>query len=188
MSPDSSPEPAIPVRVSKKMNVPAPYAGPGASAWASQSARPNHVCPSTERGLGGWRMIRLKKMQDRASSGIERTGRGRSLAALAAEADRRDAVTRGDLRPGDWLIVTTRNSVYSLYLHEDGTYSVAGGWFDRQGLSPHHIGVSGCTFGGRAINREILAAPGLFLEFDNQVTTTRIREARIIRDEKSVRH
>jgi len=127
-------------------------------------------------------------MQDRTSSGIERTGRGRSLAALAAETDRLDAITRRNLRVGDWLIVTTRNSVYSLCLLEDGSYSVAGGWFDRQGLSPHHVGVSGCTFGGRAINREILAAPGLFLEFDNQVTTTRILSAHVIRDDRGVRH
>jgi hypothetical protein len=106
---------------------------------------------------------------------------GTPLEMLAAEADRLPAVLRSDLRSGDWLLVKTRNSVYSLCLLEDGTYSVAGGWFDRQGASPQRVGVNGCTFGGRAIKSDILAAPGLFLEFENRVTTTRIREARILR-------
>ena len=65
---------------------------------------------------------------------------GRPLDALAAEADRLPAVLRTDLRSGDFLLVTTRNSVYSLCLLEDGSYSVAGGWFDRQGDSPQRVG------------------------------------------------
>jgi hypothetical protein len=121
-------------------------------------------------------------------SGTGRASRGRSLVALASQVDRSRAVNRGDLRPGDWIVVTTRNSVYSLCLLEDGSYSVAGGWFDRSGISPQKVGVSGCTFGGRAIHREVVAAPGLFLEFDNRVTTTRIREARILRDESRILH
>jgi hypothetical protein len=110
---------------------------------------------------------------------------GTPLDTLAAEADRLPAVLRTDLRSGDWLLVKTRNSVYSLCLLEDGTYSVAGGWFDRNGDSPQRVGVNGCTFGGRAIKSDILAAPGLFLEFENRVTTTRIREARILRGDES---
>lgn len=113
---------------------------------------------------------------------------GRSLAALAAEAERLAAITRSALRPGDWVVVTTRNSVYSLCLLEDGSYSVAGGWFDRSGLSPQRVGVAGCTFGGRAIHSDVVAAPGLFLEFDNQVTTTRIREVRVLRDASPLLH
>jgi hypothetical protein len=127
-------------------------------------------------------------MQDRPSATAERTGYGRSLATLAAEAARPGAVMRADLHLGDWLIVQTRNSTYTLCLLEDGRYSVAGGWFDRNGPTPCVIGIAGCTFGGRAIHREILAAPGLFLEFENQVTTTRIREARVIRDATHARH
>jgi hypothetical protein len=127
-------------------------------------------------------------MEDGPRFEAEQTDCGRSLAALAAEAERPGVVLRADLRSGNWLVVTTRNSVYSLCLLGDGRYSVAGGWFDRQGLSPLAIGVNGCTFGGRAIHREILAAPGLFLEFDNQVTTTRIREARVIRDATRAPH
>ena len=114
--------------------------------------------------------------------------RGIPLDALAAEAEHLTAVSRADLRSGDWLLVTTLNSVYSLCLLDDGTYSVAGGWFDRMGISPHRVGVNGCTFGGRAIKSDIVAAPGLFLEFDNHVTTTRIREARVLRSDMGLCH
>ena len=113
---------------------------------------------------------------------------GRPLDALAAEVDRLPAVLRRDLRSGDWLVVTTRNSVYSLCLLEDGSYSVAGGWFDRNGESPQRLGVNGCTFGGRAIKSDVVAAPGLFLEFENRVTTTRIQEARILRSDAQLCH
>jgi hypothetical protein len=105
----------------------------------------------------------------------------RALDVLVAAMDRLPAVLRTDMRSGDWLVVRTRNSVYSLCLLEDGTYSVAGGWFDRNGTSPQRVGVNGCTFGGRAIKSDVLAAPGLFLEFDNRVTTTRIRDASVLR-------
>jgi hypothetical protein len=108
---------------------------------------------------------------------------GRPLDVLVAAVDRLPAVLRTDMRSGDWLVVRTRNSVYSLCLLEDGTYSVAGGWFDRNGTSPQRVGVNGCTFGGRAIKSDVLAAPGLFLEFDNRVTTTRICDARVLRSD-----
>ena len=113
---------------------------------------------------------------------------GRPLDALAAEADRLPAVLRTDLRSGDWLLVTTRNSVYSLCLLDDGSYSVAGGWFDRSGESPQRVGVNGCTFGGRAIKSDVVAAPGLYLEFENRVTTTRIQEARVLRTDAQLCH
>jgi hypothetical protein len=120
--------------------------------------------------------------------GGEDTTRGRSLAQLAAQCERLNAITRADLRPGDWVVVRTRNSIYSLCLLGDGAYQVAGGWFDRNGPSPRTVGVSGCTFGGHAIHREVVAAPGLFLEFDNGVTTSQIREARLLREGTPARH
>jgi len=112
----------------------------------------------------------------------------RTLEALARRAAELPAVMRDDLRCGDWVIVTTRNSVYSLCLLDDGAYSVAGGWFDRNGASPRRVRVNGCTFGGRAIKTDIVAAPGLFLEFDNNVTTTRIRETRVLRGDQPGYH
>ncbi|MGE0455535.1 MAG: hypothetical protein AB7O37_14475 [Vicinamibacteria bacterium] len=105
----------------------------------------------------------------------------RPLATLASGALQIRAVAKDDLREGDFVLVETRNSTYALLVHGDGTYSVAGGWFDRHSEEPSRVGVNGCTFGGRAIKTDIVAAEGLFLEFDNRVTTTRIRAARLIR-------
>ena len=114
---------------------------------------------------------------------------GWSLEALTAVAGRLSAVTKADLRWGDRVIVTTKNSVYSLFAVEDGTYWVTGGWFDRHSCSPQRVWVNGCTFGGSAIMTDVVAAPGLFLEFHNRVTTTRIRETRVVRgDPRPVYH
>jgi hypothetical protein len=41
--------------------------------------------------------------------------------------------------------------------------------------------VLGCTWGGSALMTRMIAAPGMFLEFDNRVRTTRIREVRHLR-------
>ena len=94
------------------------------------------------------------------------------------------AVHKNELRSGDWVRVSTRNSVYWICALGDGLYSVSGGWFDRKGLSPQPISINGCTWGGSAIKRDIIAAPGLFLEFGNQVQTTRIQDVRLIRREE----
>lgn len=106
---------------------------------------------------------------------------GWSLEALTAVAGRLPAVRKADLRWGDQVIVTTKNSVYSLFVVENGAYWVTGGWFDRHLRSPQRVWVNGCTFGGTAIMTDIVAAPGLFLEFDNRVTTTRIQGTRVLR-------
>jgi hypothetical protein len=42
-------------------------------------------------------------------------------------------------------------------------------------------GINGCTFGGTVIHAGLAAGRGLFLEFDNNVRTTRIRRFRVIR-------
>lgn len=105
-----------------------------------------------------------------------------SLERLTAEADRAEQVRRQDLRDGDFVIVTTRNSTYTLGVLGDGRYLVSGGWFDRQRLSPHRVAISGCTWGGSAIQQDVVAAPGLFLEFGNRVMTTRIRRVEVMRD------
>ncbi len=41
--------------------------------------------------------------------------------------------------------------------------------------------VIGCTWGGSAVLTRMIAAPGMFLEFDNRVRTTRIKEVRHLR-------
>lgn len=90
-------------------------------------------------------------------------------------------IIKQELTIGDWVVVTTKNSVYSLQVLSGEHYAVSGGWFDKEGLSPCQVQVNGCTWGGNAIKEDILAAPGLFMEFGNQVKTTRIQHVRVIR-------
>jgi hypothetical protein len=92
-----------------------------------------------------------------------------------------DQVRKKDLQSGDRVLVTTRNSHYTIWVLGDGLYRVSGGWFDRQGISPLRVAINGCTWGGSAIKSDIVAACGLRLEFGNTVLTTRIREICVIR-------
>ena len=90
-------------------------------------------------------------------------------------------MTRKDeLVPGDRVIVSTRNSVYCLFTVGDGKFVVSGGWFDKNRCDPM-VRVNGCTYGGRAIRPDIVAGRGLFLEFANNVCTTRIQNVRVVR-------
>jgi hypothetical protein len=43
------------------------------------------------------------------------------------------------------------------------------------------LGVCGCSAGGSAIFTRLVAAPGLFLEFDDGTRTTRIQRVRILK-------
>ena len=104
------------------------------------------------------------------------------LATLAAAADRIAGVRRTDLSVGDRLMVATRNSIYVLTALADGLFQVTGGFFERQGRAPICLHVAGCTAGGRALFRDIIAAPGLFLEFSDGTHTTRIRQVRRLSD------
>jgi len=108
-----------------------------------------------------------------------------TLDAIIEQAERLEAVRKEDLRSGDWLLVTTKNSLYSIFVMDEQWYSVSGGWFDREGVSPHKTTIHGCTWGGSAIKHDIVAACGLFLEFGNWVITTRIQKIRVIRREAS---
>ncbi|HEY6050084.1 MAG TPA: hypothetical protein VIZ58_02480 [Thermoanaerobaculia bacterium] len=94
-----------------------------------------------------------------------------------------ESVRKTDLRPGDRLIVATANSVYAIGLAEGSIYSISGGWFDREGLGPVKMSIAGCTWGGSAIHRDLVAARGLRLEFSNRVVTSTIRQVRVIRRE-----
>jgi hypothetical protein len=119
---------------------------------------------------------------DPNASGIHsRTGWNRTLGAIVDHARIDDAVRKTDLRCGDQVIVTTRNSVYSLLALGDDNFFVSGGWFDKaDDADPTLITVNGCTYGGSAIRHDIVAAPGLFLEFGNNVSTTRIQNVRVV--------
>jgi len=108
----------------------------------------------------------------------------RTLGAIVDHADRFEAVRKDDLEFGDQVLVTTRNSTYSIYVLHEGLYSVSGGWFDHHGLSPAQVAINGCTWGGHAIKWDIVAACGLHLEFGNQVVTSRIMGFQVIRCRK----
>lgn len=106
-----------------------------------------------------------------------------TLEAVVAHAESLQGIRRKDLQCGDRVLVTTRNSLYTVWVLGEGEYWVWGGWFDQKGLSPHRVGINGCTWGGSIIHRDIVAAPGLQLEFGNRLVTTRIRAVQVIRAE-----
>ena len=105
----------------------------------------------------------------------------RTLGRLTCVAAETEGLRESDLAVGDWVLVRTRNSLYVLGVLGGGAYQVSGGWFDKQGSSPAVVRVNGCTWGGNAILTGLVAAPGMFIEFDNGVGTTRIQELRVLR-------
>lgn len=107
--------------------------------------------------------------------------RVRTLAALVETAARIRGIQRADVRRGDRLLVSTRNSLYSIACLGGDVFRVSGGFFDRQGTSPVTTSIRGCTWGGSAIHTNLVAGCGLFLEFGNDVRTTRILQIRWIR-------
>ena len=109
------------------------------------------------------------------------TAIAQTLATRVERARSLEQVRKKDLHAGDRVLVTTRNSLYTIWVLDEGVYWVWGGWFDRQRIAPQRVGINGCTWGGSAIKRDIVAAAGLRLEFANSVLTTWIRQARVIR-------
>jgi hypothetical protein len=98
-----------------------------------------------------------------------------TLTALAEHVSHLQHVEKASLHIGDCLIVKTRNSVYTLRALGGGYWAASGGWFDRKGVSPMKVRISGCTWGGSAIKVDIAAACGLCLEFGNRLVTSPIR-------------
>ena len=104
-----------------------------------------------------------------------------TLEAAVDEARILDVVRKKDVHDGDRVVVSTRNSRYTIWALGNGLYWVWGGWFDLQGSSPQRMTINGCTWGGSAIKRDIVAARGLRLEFGNTVLTTPIEQVRVVR-------
>jgi hypothetical protein len=104
-----------------------------------------------------------------------------TLDRLSSSAARIEGVRASDVQAGDALVIHTRNSTYVLHVNGDGTFKAEGGWFSREGQTGKRVRVAGCTFGGSVLLTRMLAAPGMFLEFDNHVRTTRIREVQHLR-------
>ena len=111
-----------------------------------------------------------------------------SLDSAVAEAKTLKAVSKQDLREGDCLFVTTRNSTYTVWSLCEGQYWVWGGWFDKQGISPQRVGINGCTWGGSIIKQDIIAAIGLRLEFGNRVRTTEIQRIQVVKVKPASHH
>jgi len=109
--------------------------------------------------------------------------RVRTVDAILHQMGHFEAIRKGDLCRGDQVLVSTENSLYTIQVQDEGTYSISGGWFDRNGLSPATTSITGCTWGGTAIKRDLVAARGLRLEFGNRVVTSPIREVRVIRSD-----
>lgn len=121
------------------------------------------------------------------SSGVHRVPRPRkalSIDDLASAAEVVGGVKRRDLEAGDRVVVSTKNSVYSLTARAGGKFEVRGGWFEREGLGAVEVEILGCTAGGHALLTEHIAAPGLFMEFADGLRTTRIRTVRRIAGRK----
>lgn len=121
-------------------------------------------------------------MTDPPSGVHHRTGPIKAIPIdnLAEAAGVVGGVKRGDLAVGDRVIVSTRNSVYSLTVGAGGLFDVSGGWFEREGEVIATVEVLGCTAGGHALFTDHIAAPGLFMEFADGLRTTRIRTVRHI--------
>ncbi|MFQ5719079.1 MAG: hypothetical protein ACE5IK_05985 [Acidobacteriota bacterium] len=121
-------------------------------------------------------------MASSPSSGIATPSPGVPLDRILASGAAIDPVTKAELDLGDTVMVTTRNSVYCLCAMGDELFAVSGGWFDRDDpTAPQTLAINGCTWGGSVIKHDIVAAPGLFLEFANGVKTTRIQRVQVVR-------
>ena len=98
------------------------------------------------------------------------------LNSIVKQADALLQLRKDDLRPGDVVKLKTKNSIYSIIVHDDGSYMVSGGWFDKMAMSPAKTTINGCTWGGSTIKTDIIAACGLYLEFGNRIITSAIQE------------
>ena len=112
----------------------------------------------------------------------------RTLDRIVETASDIEGIWAHDVRPGDFLVVKTRNSTYSLAVLDNGLHRATGGWFATNSDNGSDVRIAGCTWGGAVIHTRLLAAIGMFLEFDNGVRTTRIREVRLIRGTDGRKH
>jgi hypothetical protein len=53
--------------------------------------------------------------------------RVRTVDAILQQVGHFEALRKGDLKRGDRVLVATENSLYSIHVEEDGTYSISGG-------------------------------------------------------------
>lgn len=101
--------------------------------------------------------------------------RAHSLANLTEHASRVEGVRRDEMCVGDVLLMYTQNSVYSARLLVNGMFLVSGGWFSLNGSQELVLGISGCTWGGKCILTDLVASPGMRVEFSNRVVTSLVK-------------
>lgn len=106
---------------------------------------------------------------------------GFNLEKIVSRSDRIDKVAKDGLMPGDYVMVKTTNSIYTIRKQDNNLYEVQGGWFDQQGLSPATLTIKGCTWGGSIIHIGLVAACGLYIEFGNNVITSPISKIVVIK-------
>jgi hypothetical protein len=90
-----------------------------------------------------------------------------------------DQVLKEELKFGDFVLIDTENSTYEVYVLQDDSYLVSGGWFDRNELSPAKVSINGCTWGGNIIKINTIAACGLRIEFSNGLVTSRVQRVMV---------
>jgi len=112
----------------------------------------------------------------------------RTLDRIVETAEQISGIRVDDVQPGDWVVVRTKNSKYSLAVIGDGMYRVSGGWFAANKEEDRDVHIAGCTWGGAVIHTRLVAAVGMFLEFDNGVRTTRIHDVTLIRGGDDRKH
>lgn len=124
----------------------------------------------------GWRApsptIDKKHHVDTPGSHHDGNARAHSLAALTEYAGQAVGIRRSDLSIGDIVMLYTRNSVYQARYLADGRFAVSGGWFDRHYTTEFITSITGCTWGGKCINREFIGSCGMRVEFGNRVITS----------------
>jgi len=91
-------------------------------------------------------------------------------------------IFRDTLRFGDQIEITTKNSTYMVFVVDPQSFLVTGGWFERKGLAPARVEIPGCTWGGSAINLDVIAGRGLCIEFQDKAVTSRVLEMKIRRE------
>lgn len=88
-------------------------------------------------------------------------------------------VRKDQIARGDWIVIRTVKSVYTLRAIGNGLFEARGGWFNKKGCAPMTVGVAGATWGGSAIMPQVLAACGLRVEFSNRLITSPVRRIEV---------
>ncbi len=112
---------------------------------------------------------------------LQEQNKTRKMGRQSSQFERVSELSRSEVEAGDLIVIHTHNSVYYLRCDNDMKFIVSGGYFDSDTKISQRIGISGCTWGGSAINTEMLAVRGMQLEFANHVTTSSIRKIKVLK-------